>query len=884
MTATLLRGLFGTRKAGTRPVRSRPSVEALKDRCLMSANPPLLVVPVHAVRVADDDGRFIADVTTPEIKQWVDKANEIYSVAGIQLDFDPNDPADFSTLNRTLINRMMGDKDPAWASEKAEANAEANKYPGKMTVFFRYGAGPGVTGGFSWEDLNFIAMPDFKNTWVNGHQNIQLFAHEVGHYLGLRHTFAREFKTVADAQAYFNNQGHVTGPASPNVFDGDGLSDTPPDPYSQDRQGGTSTSVILSGTTFTLPRTNIMSYYDSPTFTLSPQQIDRVREFVRARGVGLEWGGESFHGIYPSSAPAAASWGADRIDLFYRGANGHLFHRAWNGSSWIYNEDLHAFEGTTGNQGILTSKPAAVSWGPNRIDIFYRGQNNHLWHRAWDGTRWTTEEDLGGVLTSAPTVASWGNNRLDVFYRGSNNHLWHMSWDGSRWTNHEDLGGYLTSDPAAVSWGYNRIDIAYRGSNNHLWHKAWAGTFWTGETDLGGDVRGAPAISSGESGRLDIFYRGPSDHLWHRWWDGLRWRGGQDVGGILASDPGAVARGPGRIDTFYNGQNFGLWQRAGNLLTGNVGGDQAAYTASGYTGSQNSLLKLSDPGVWALLNSGDDVTAPLSLGVSTFRFYGSLYSSLHVSSNGLITFGTANTSYSNTDLTSFPVEAAIAPLWDDYIKTSGSPMVLYRFQDTTGDGVADRVTIQWNDVYQYSSTRTNGLTFQAILGLNSSGPGSVTFNYLDLDAGSAALNNGASATVGIKAAGTQGSNRLLVSRDSVGPHVAGGRAIQINHASAAIPANFLLPSFFMASVGTFAQGGGLTLHDSAEATPVLSEVVITVPQPATNPVISVKGDKRRSAVVPSKPAAPATEDVVRVLIGHVEPEGTRPGKRGRKTA
>ena len=54
--------------------------------------------------------------------------------------------------------------------------------------------------------------------------------------------------------------------------------------------------------------------------------------------------------------------------------------------------------------------------------------------------------DLGGVLTSAPAVASWGPNRLDVFARGQNKHLWHKRWDDKDWSEWRDLGaGTLTS-------------------------------------------------------------------------------------------------------------------------------------------------------------------------------------------------------------------------------------------------------------------------------------------------------------------------------------------------------------------------------------------------------------------------------------------------------
>ncbi|HXN93420.1 MAG TPA: hypothetical protein VN879_02895, partial [Candidatus Acidoferrales bacterium] len=74
-----------------------------------------------------------------------------------------------------------------------------------------------------------------------------------------------------------------------------------------------------------------------------------------------------------------------------------------------------------------TSSPAAVSWGFNRIDIFYCGRNNRLWHKSWDGAQWNPEEDLGGAAPAfGPAVASWGQNRLDVFYtpaQGGN--LWH---------------------------------------------------------------------------------------------------------------------------------------------------------------------------------------------------------------------------------------------------------------------------------------------------------------------------------------------------------------------------------------------------------------------------------------------------------------------------
>jgi C1A family cysteine protease len=78
--------------------------------------------------------------------------------------------------------------------------------------------------------------------------------------------------------------------------------------------------------------------------------------------------------------------------------------------------------------GQLSSAPAAVSWGANRIDVFGRGTDNALWHKWWDGRAWSGWESLGGGLSSAPAVSSWATNRLDVFVQGTDNALWHKWW------------------------------------------------------------------------------------------------------------------------------------------------------------------------------------------------------------------------------------------------------------------------------------------------------------------------------------------------------------------------------------------------------------------------------------------------------------------------
>jgi hypothetical protein len=196
------------------------------------------------------------------------------------------------------------------------------------------------------------------------------------------------------------------------------------------------------------------------------------------------------------------------------------------------------------------------------------------------------------------------------------------------------------------------------------------------------------------------------------------------------------------------------------------------------------------PGGAGVVNTGiagDDTTTSLNLGTNTFNFYGTNYGGVgqvQVSSNGLITFGGSSSEYDNSDLTTSPTQRTIAVLWDDWDLSRGATSeVLYKIEDNRATGGVSRLIIEWNDVPHYDGSTnnpTNTATYQAILQLNTgSSPGAILLNYPDADAGSATWNNGASATVGIKDVGTQGVNRLVVSRNTAAGPIASGRAVRI---------------------------------------------------------------------------------------------------------
>ena len=182
---------------------------------------PLLTVPLQAIQVSADDGRRTVRITPQQVKLWVDKMNEIFAQASVRFLYDP--AVDFATLKSTLLDDMSDDTDKNWLGEVDAGNRVAARYPGRVgIVFFIYGPGQGPTGsGFSFSNYNFVEMPGFDDTGVCGYQNIGILAHEVGHYFGLSHPFARRFAGFPMAELFLRAQ--VT---TRIYLDCDGLSDT----------------------------------------------------------------------------------------------------------------------------------------------------------------------------------------------------------------------------------------------------------------------------------------------------------------------------------------------------------------------------------------------------------------------------------------------------------------------------------------------------------------------------------------------------------------------------------------------------------------------------------------------------------------------------------
>ena len=133
-------------------------------------------------------------------------------------------------------------------------------------------------------------------------------------------------------------------------------------------------------------------------------------------------------GVSIGSAPTAASAALRSVTVAVRDTTGRALIRTKIGSTWGAWQPMG-----TGIKGA----PSIVSWGPDRLDLFFRDANDKLIHRwkepgtGWDPTFQSFHPWSKGKMRSAPASAAWGTGRLDTFMVGPSGVIWHKRWDSA---------------------------------------------------------------------------------------------------------------------------------------------------------------------------------------------------------------------------------------------------------------------------------------------------------------------------------------------------------------------------------------------------------------------------------------------------------------------
>jgi hypothetical protein len=92
---------------------------------------------------------------------------------------------------------------------------------------------------------------------------------------------------------------------------------------------------------------------------------------------------------------------------------------------------------------MLGSAPTVLVTPEGNQDIFWQGNNGHLWEAWWGGARstpvdWAVASNVSALVASSPSVAMASGEEL-VFWRGPTGHLVE-SWWGGAWNAAVDIG------------------------------------------------------------------------------------------------------------------------------------------------------------------------------------------------------------------------------------------------------------------------------------------------------------------------------------------------------------------------------------------------------------------------------------------------------------
>lgn len=212
-----------------------------------------------------------------------------------------------------------------------------------------------------------------------------------------------------------------------------------------------------------------------------------------------------------------------------------------------------------------------------------------------------------------------------------------------------------------------------------------------------------------------------------------------------------------------------------------VGPDSFGYRISNEIPS--SFIDISSTG--QLLLTGDDNSTGVNLGFG-FDFYGVNYTSAFVSTNGLVTFSSGYSNYSNESMSAF-TQPVVAVYWDDLITNQAGSGV---YVQTIGNPGDRQFIVQWHNMDHYSSSPST-VTIQAAFRESTQ---NILMRYRDTVFGYGA-DNGAQATIGI----SNGSGVYLQwSFDQVsvfsGDTLAAGR--NLNNESVPEPSMLLIGSIF----------------------------------------------------------------------------------------
>lgn len=214
----------------------------------------------------------------------------------------------------------------------------------------------------------------------------------------------------------------------------------------------------------------------------------------------------------------------------HRGApDEYLWYSAYDGrENWSQGVKFDGNPSSDANPSLATYR--------NGIHSVFRGTDGSLYHKVYNGSSWGAHTKIVQTVAEGSALAVY-NDSLHCVFRGTNNSLYHCVFDGSSW-GHNGVIVPTVGQGAALAVYNNKLHCVFRGSNQELYLKVLTGTSWAGNTALGTPAGDGPALAVYKN-VLHCVFRGRDDKkLFHKFYNGSSWSSHTNLGTTAEGQPG----------------------------------------------------------------------------------------------------------------------------------------------------------------------------------------------------------------------------------------------------------------------------------------------------------------------------------------------------------
>jgi hypothetical protein len=174
------------------------------------------------------------------------------------------------------------------------------------------------------------------------------------------------------------------------------------------------------------------------------------------------------------SAPAITTYGSDRIAVFVGSGDG-LYWKTCIKSGSVTCTSSSGWGSWAQVPGVsFLGKPAVTSTTQNGIHVAVHGLDHQIWTSWFDGswhgfyvpTPGTTMWYSGSTVAS-PAITNWGPNRVDIFFRGQDSRLWRNYWSNTTGWAGNVVGGMIGGNTGASDGEPATVNTWFGGPQRH---------------------------------------------------------------------------------------------------------------------------------------------------------------------------------------------------------------------------------------------------------------------------------------------------------------------------------------------------------------------------------------------------------------------------------